>query len=263
MILSEVNGECVDCHTDIHNNTLPVKCDLCHFEDNWLIDDISEMHEEFGFIFSGAHISLDCSECHSKSVELIFEPISPDCYSCHSYNYNSTKNPDHNAENFSFECFQCHDIDADSWIISHDFFPLVSGHNISDCSKCHENSDYTQKSSECYSCHSSNFENTTNPDHELNSFSKNCEECHTLEPGWSPAEYTIHDDNDFPIYSGKHNGEWSLCTDCHTDPNDYSEFSCLNCHEHEKSKMDKEHDEESGYVYESQACLKCHPDGDK
>ena len=37
--------------------------------------------------------------------------------------------------------------------------------------------------------------------------------------------------------------------------------TCLNCHEHSRSEMDDNHNEVSGYVYDSQACLSCHPNG--
>ncbi|HKJ01704.1 MAG TPA: hypothetical protein VJ997_04595, partial [Longimicrobiales bacterium] len=65
----------------------------------------------------------------------------------------------------------------------------------------------------------------------------------------------------FPIYSGKHRGEWNSCGDCHTTPTDLSVFSCLTCHEHNQKDMDDKHKGRSGYVYESGACLSCHPRG--
>jgi hypothetical protein len=71
-----------------------------------------------------------------------------------------------------------------------------------------------------------------------------------------------HDDLFFPIYSGKHDGEWDECSDCHTEPTNYSVFSCITCHEHNQSEMDNEHREVSGYVYDSDACYNCHPNGD-
>ncbi len=38
-------------------------------------------------------------------------------------------------------------------------------------------------------------------------------------------------------------------------------FSCINCHEHRKSKMDDEHKNVPGYLYESTKCYQCHPNG--
>ena len=67
--------------------------------------------------------------------------------------------------------------------------------------------------------------------------------------------------NYFPIYSGSHRGEWEGCIECHTQQENYTVFSCIDCHEHNKSDMDKEHREENGYSYNSMACFICHPDG--
>jgi hypothetical protein len=50
------------------------------------------------------------------------------------------------------------------------------------------------------------------------------------------------------------------CTDCHLTSN-YREFSCLDCHAHEKTSMDNEHRDVSGYTYNSQSCYGCHPQG--
>ena len=263
LILSNVKSKCVDCHEDVHSNTVSPSCDECHDEKDWTIDDFSSIHEENGFPLTGMHRVLDCSACHNKSLELLFSPLDNACFSCHENNYNEAKKPNHVDENFPKECYQCHELEAETWIISHDFFPLEKGHDIADCSICHTGNNYMNISPDCYSCHSENYENATNPDHQAGSFSKDCSECHTLDAGWSPAKYKNHDENDFPIFSGKHEGEWSQCTDCHIDPDDYSTFTCLDCHEHEKSKMDREHDEESGYIYDSEACYKCHPDGRK
>jgi hypothetical protein len=65
----------------------------------------------------------------------------------------------------------------------------------------------------------------------------------------------------FPIYSGTHKGEWSNCTDCHTNPANYSQFSCTDCHEHNKADMDDEHRGKRDYVYNSVNCYSCHPRG--
>jgi hypothetical protein len=141
----------------------------------------------------------------------------------------------------------------------HSSFPLTKGHLIDDCAKCHVNGNYTNTSTDCISCHLLDYNNTTNPKHAVLNFSNNCTECHTTDPGWKPAKYLQHDAMSFPIYSGKHNGEWSNCTDCHTNPANYKAFTCLDCHEHNKTDMDNEHRGENGYSYTSTACLTCHP----
>jgi hypothetical protein len=56
-------------------------------------------------------------------------------------------------------------------------------------------------------------------------------------------------------------GQWSNCNECHTNSSNFSVFSCINCHEHNKSRMDDKHKGERGYVYNSQNCYSCHPRG--
>jgi hypothetical protein len=49
------------------------------------------------------------------------------------------------------------------------------------------------------------------------------------------------------------------CTDCHTNSNDYSVFSCTNCHL--QAQTDPRHSGVRGYVYNSINCYQCHPRG--
>lgn len=80
---------------------------------------------------------------------------------------------------------------------------------------------------------------------------------------WRPASFRQHDALYFPIFQGAHAGAWAQCADCHPTANDYKIFTCLNCHEHRQDKMDSEHREVGGYIYDSQACYTCHPRGSK
>jgi len=100
---------------------------------------------------------------------------------------------------------------------------------------------------------------TTDPPHASAQFSTDCLTCHT-QNAWEPSTFD-HDSQYFPIYSGKHNNEWNLCSECHTNSSNYSIFSCIDCHEHNQSEMNSEHDDVGGYVWESNACYECHPDG--
>ncbi|MBK8501806.1 MAG: hypothetical protein IPL46_06110 [Saprospiraceae bacterium] len=65
----------------------------------------------------------------------------------------------------------------------------------------------------------------------------------------------------FPIHSGSHNGAWNECVECHTAEGNFTVFSCTECHEHNQSKTDDEHKGISGYTFNSDACLTCHPIG--
>ena len=90
-------------------------------------------------------------------------------------------------------------------------------------------------------------------------FPTTCATCHSTAT-WSGASFN-HDQQFFPINSGAHRGTWTSCQTCHTDPNNFGVFTCLVCHEHNQSDMDRKHREVSGYAYASPLCYSCHPNG--
>src|SRR5690606_15999160 len=106
---------------------------------------------------------------------------------------------------------------------------------------------------DCYACHADDYQQAHA------GFPTTCLDCH--EPNtWDGAQF--EHDQYFPIYSGKHEGEWSSCQTCHIQPGNFSVFSCITCHEHNREDMDDAHEDVGGYVYDSQACFSCHPDGE-
>ena len=124
---------------------------------------------------------------------------------------------------------------------------------------CH-NGNYNNTPNTCYGCHANNYSNTTNPAHQAVGFSTDCQVCHA-QTSWSPSTFN-HDAQYFPIYSNKHSGVWTTCSECHTTPNNLNQFSCVNCHEHNKIDTDLKHTTVSGYIYSSAECFACHPAGD-
>ncbi len=263
LIFSEAEPDCMSCHIDMHQQTVGLDCSRCHNTNSWIVSNITEIHQMSRFPLLGAHSTADCYDCHVSASLLKFEPIGVECVDCHQNDYNATTDPSHAQSGFSTDCAECHKMDAFSWSgssFTHSFFPLTQGHSINDCSKCHQDSDYSNISPDCLSCHESDYLSTTSPSHQQADLSTNCVECHTTNPGWKPADFPQHDVV-FPIYSGEHNGEWASCVDCHTNPNNYSLFTCIDCHEHNKNDMDDEHQGIGGYLYSSPACLECHPNG--
>ena len=103
------------------------------------------------------------------------------------------------------------------------------------------------------------YNTATNPDHLSAGFPTTCEDCHT-EDAWVPSTFD-HDNMYFPIYSGKHDGEWTECIDCHTIPGNFSLFSCIDCHD-DQLQLEDDHSGVSGYEYTSSACFACHPNGE-
>ncbi len=264
LVFSEAKTTCIDCHTDMHNQTVGPDCGRCHTSKSWIVENITEMHQRSRFPLTGPHYTTDCSRCHPSASQLRFEPQGVECYDCHSANYLATTKPNHVQGGYSKNCQECHSMNSITWTstnIKHDFFPLTNGHAIGDCSQCHVNGTYSNLSKECVSCHQVNYNATTNPNHITASFPTSCSDCHTTVAGWKPATYTSHDAQFFPVYSGKHAGTWNACSDCHTTPGSLKSFSCIDCHDHNQPAMDSKHNGVGGYTFASLPCYECHPTG--
>ena len=265
LVFSDAGIECSDCHTDMHYQTVGFDCARCHTAESWIVNNITDIHRQSRFPLQGPHLLAECLDCHPSASLLRFEPLRIECIDCHQDDYTAATSPNHVQGNISTDCLECHSMNAFTWGgagFNHFFFPLTEGHAVFDCNKCHTGDDYSNISPDCFSCHQTDFNNTTNPNHVMADMSTDCMECHTTLPGWKPAEFPIHDAQFFPIYSGKHNGEWDDCLDCHTNLGNYAQFTCIDCHEHNRTEMDDKHSGEEDYQYNSPACLECHPTGD-
>lgn len=263
LVFEETPNQCVDCHIDVHAQTVGNDCVRCHTSESWLVNQIPEIHDMNGFALQGTHALANCVDCHQSANMLAFNSTGNQCVDCHRGDYLATTNPNHQLNGFSMECADCHNPISQEWLGegSHFFFPLVDGHDGPSCVDCHNpNEPFSAASPECISCHLEDYQATTNPNHAAAGISMNCTECHDLSRGWSPVTYDNHD-NVFPIYSGKHKGEWNDCVDCHNNSSNFLDFSCIDCHAHTKSRMDDEHDDVGSYQYNSQACYSCHPNG--
>lgn len=263
LIFKSTPKNCSNCHNDIHQNTTSYECETCHNAESWLVKNINDIHNKMRFPVLGVHQNVNCNSCHLSYNQLRFEIKGINCVDCHKKDYEQAKNPNHLLSKFSLDCTHCHSLESKGWRgknFTHTFFPLVGGHSIQNCFSCHNQSSFAGLDKNCKSCHQKDYDLAQNPNHRNLNISTNCEVCHTIN-GWSPARFDDHDNIYFPIYTGKHRNKWNVCTDCHTDPNNYSVFSCINCHKHRKSKMDEKHRGVNGYVWESNACYNCHPTG--
>lgn len=255
--------QCVECHVDVHQQSVGNDCARCHTAEYWLVNNVPEIHEQNGFPLEGSHAMTSCIECHTSSNTLQWNRVGNECIDCHREDYFAAGEIDHVTNKFSFDCTECHEPISQSWLgaNTHYFFPLVQGHSEVDCAECHTpNEPYSAVNSACVSCHIDDYNNADEPNHALSGISQNCSECHDLTRGW-PANLFDHDGEYFPIYSGKHRGEWNTCAECHTNPSNYSIFSCIDCH-NDQADLRDEHGGVSGYQYNSNACYSCHPNGD-
>ena len=186
------------------------------------------------------------------------------CVSCHQSDYDTTTAPNHLQAGYPTDCQSCHS--TTTWLgaqfnHSQTQFPLTGAHQAVACQSCHADGIYAGKDTACVSCHQSDYDTTIDPNHLQAGLSTDCTSCHSTVT-WQNARMLSHDASYFPIYSGKHQGRWSTCSDCHTNSTNYIDFTCLLCHQHsDESKVTNDHQGESGFSYDSQACYSCHPRG--
>jgi hypothetical protein len=257
-----LTSECLTCHQTDYNAALnhtaqfyPTNCEQCHNSVNW--NEATFDHQNTNFPLTGAHINSTCQSCHQSG----YTNTPTDCYACHTTDFNNTANPDHQTAGIPTTCVDCHSTTAwqpATFDHQNTNFPLTGAHTTTTCQSCHQ-SGYTNTPTDCVACHTTDYNNTTNPNHIAASFPTTCVDCHSTT-AWEPATFD-HDNQYFPIYSGAHNGKWNLCSECHTTPNNYSLFSCIDCHEHNQTDMNQDHQGVNGYVYNSLNCYDCHPDG--
>jgi hypothetical protein len=242
------------------SNQYPTDCTICHSQNAWAPSTFN--HNNY-YPLTGGHVPVanDCVLCHNGN----YTNTPNTCVGCHQSDYNASVNPNHTTLSLSTDCVSCHTT-APGWnpalFPNHNSYWIITGaHTSLDCVDCH-NGNYNNTPNTCYGCHQGDYNNTTNPDHQTAQFPTDCTQCHS-QTAWSPSTFN-HDAMYFPIYSGKHEGEWNLCSDCHTNSNNYSVFSCLGCHPHNnQAQTNADHNGVSGYQYLSSACYACHPDGEK
>ncbi len=255
------SSECIACHQEDYNKTdepnhlleqFPTDCRLCHNTLDWQ----GARYYHLSFPLQGMHKTAACASCHRNNQ---YSGISSECLACHLDQYNRTTSPNHLKAGFPTDCEICHGSSALDWHgaqVNHErFWPLQGAHKGLGCNECHAQG--FNISSDCAACHLDDYNNTQNPNHQQVGFHTDCEVCHPVEAlTWSQAVF----DHGFPIFSGDH--QHLACADCHRTAN-FMEFSCIDCHEHNKNEMDQKHKDVAGYLFNSQACYSCHPTGEE
>lgn len=251
----KLTRQCSGCHQDRHAGRLGTGCADCHQITSWRSTDIRDKHRATRLPLTGGHALADCTSCHPRDRQGQYLAVPAACIGCHLEDYTApATHPDHVQAGFGAGCEECHR--PAGWspaYFAHTTFPLRGAHRTASCSSCHDRDPAPR---DCIVCHIDDRDRTVSPNHRTGGFSSDCTICHT-ETAWVPANYPLHEDR-FPIARGNHSG--FACSDCHTDPNSATDFTCLEpCHT--RSDMDDEHDDVNDYLYESRACLECHPDG--
>jgi hypothetical protein len=257
-VLTAANAACSSCHlTDYQKTTnpnhasvgFPTDCSLCHSTTNWAGATFN--HATTGFALTGAHATLACSACHTGAP---LTSANTACVSCHLKDFNGTNNPNHVMAGFPQQCELCHSTSAwqpSTFDHSKTAFPLTGAHTTVACAKCHVNGVYAGTPTDCYSCHKSDYTSVTNPNHVAAGFPTTCQTCHTTTT-WAGATFN-HTWFPVPHKTAR------LCSDCHTNPSDYTVFVCTNCHT--QTQTNQQHSGVKGYVWNSANCYSCHKNG--
>ncbi|MFZ5433343.1 MAG: hypothetical protein ACOZB3_06160 [Calditrichota bacterium] len=251
LVFSDAGSECLNCHLDIHQGQFSQSCSECHTPQGW--SDESQMyiyHQQARFPLTGVHASLDCQICHAAGE---YTGLPLDCQGCHLQAYYSTQNPNHSDAGFSLQCAECHSLTVARWKTSYQHtpaFPLTAGHDINDCSRCHQGS-YAETSAECVACHRADYNTAANPNHVVSQFPQTCDECHTTG-GWRPAAFN-HNLAQFPL-TGAHASV--ACASCHLG-GQYTGTStvCYDCH---RSDYDAAEEPDHATAQFPQSCEECH-----
>jgi hypothetical protein len=250
--------DCFTCHAaDFSKTTNPNHitagfsrdCATCHTTFSWAGAHFD--HSQTRFPLTGAHTTATCAQCHTNGQ---YAAISTDCVSCHLRDYQATTNPSHVNAGFSQNCQNCHT--TTQWLgakfdHSQTRFPLTGAHTTATCAQCHTNGQYTTLNTACSSCHLSDYQKTTNPNHVTAGFPQDCAVCHTTVQ-WLGATFD-HSNTKFPL-TGRH--ATTSCSQCHVN-NQYTALStaCSTCHLPDYQRSTNPNHAAAGF---SQNCQTCH-----
>jgi hypothetical protein len=128
-------------------------------------------------------------------------------------------------------------------------FPLTGAHQGVNCARCHTNGQYAGTPTDCVSCHRSNYNGATNPNHQAGGFSTTCQSCHTTN-AWKPASFD-HNTTRFALTGAHRNTD---CARCHTNGR-YAgtPTTCVSCHQSKYDSASPNH-RASGFPTSCQDC---------
>lgn len=229
---------CLTCHEDEHQETLPESCLDCHGMETWE-DPPHFDHDLTDFVLRGAHIEVDCKECHKETMRngrefTEFADVAHAlCTDCHE---------DEHEGRFGNKCLDCHD----QWRwgrvrneddFDHDLtdFPLEGQHQTVDCRECHTDDNLLEPLAHerCLDCHEDYHDGQLRD--ALNAV-RDCDDCHDLAHDFTYSRYSIEDHaaSEFPL-EGAHMA--TPCFACHReDPEkdwdfDVAHGNCVDCHD--------------------------------
>ena len=245
------SAECWSCHQGDftraadpnHGNAgFSHDCTQCHTTSGWS----GGIFLHTLFPLTGGHSDRRCIQCHGNGV---YQGTLTACYGCHQADYVGATNPSHTAAGFPQECSTCHSIAGwNGAQFDHTYFPLTGGHAGRTCIQCHGNGIYHGTSALCYSCHQTDYQGTTNPNHTQAGFAHECATCHTIG-AWAGATF---DHTLFPL-TGGHAGP--TCIQCHGDGIYHGASTlCYSCHLTDYQGTANPNHTQAGFAHECNTC---------
>lgn len=197
---------CISCHQKdddkIHKGKFGVKCESCHSEIDW--KEIKFDHaKQTKYPLLGKHAKAKCVSCHKG--DLFKDKLPMDCFSCHE------KDDKHKTQEGK-KCETCHV--EESWNKTNfnhqrmSIFPLLGGHALVACKKCHEAPTFKDASKECFGCHEKD-------DVHKRKLGTECQVCHSTR-SWKAWDFD-HSKTSFKL-DGPHKKAANKCYSCHQKP---------------------------------------------
>lgn len=249
-----LSTECLSCHKDYHQGTLPNNCINCHTFDSFKPTKKFD-HQTTKFPLKGKHREVTCLKCHpmEKKNGQDFQKFTGvafnNCNACHK---------DVHENKFGSDCRKCHSEESFHKVSelkgfdhSRTNFQLKGKHAAVDCKKCHKvNLTANLEYERCSNCHADFHKGqftTKNP-------KSDCRDCHT-ENGYSESQFSIeqHNKSAFRL-EGAHLA--TPCFACHKRNDEWKfaglDKNCVSCHPNiHKNFMSEK------YMPEER-CDKCH-----
>ena len=194
-----------------------------------------------------------CINCHEadQPKDKLHNEVAVSCAECHNTNKWEPATFDHNQLSVSGakQCISCHKADKPNDQRHRDTTAACSAcHNTKKWKPATFNHKQFTAGKQCISCHKADQPN----DSMHRQSDTNCATCHGTSR-WKPATFN-HD-----RYFRLDRDHQASCKTCHTDPGNYKQYTCYNCHAHTPSKMAEVHREEGISNYQN--CVRCHRSG--
>jgi hypothetical protein len=233
----------------IPHDTFPKDCSLCHVSTSWteIRKDFSFDHEkETGVALVGAHAKAECLRCHNDRGP-VATYAQRGCSGCHE---------DIHRGKLGKGCEDCHeqtDWSPNAQVARHNRtrFPLVGAHAAVGCFRCHPGAqvgNFDRTDISCVSCHSADLAQATNPDHQVQGWTHDCQDCH-IPTTWTGAGFNHAG---FPL-TGAH--RTLACNQCHAG-GVYQGLStaCFSCHQNDWDNTTNPPHAASGFPTTCQTC---------